>query len=197
MAVTSTPSISTRPLVGVSNPPSSLSSVVLPEPDAPSRPNRSPSPISSVTSSTATVSPKRLVSPSSLISGAISSSSALCRDFVEPRDRWLCAMPRHRECSRSLTEADGIGNRTAGGQRCDKTAYEDVAGGGGVDRLDRIGREMPFDPILGRGEDALRPQRDQHVGRAGGTQMAGGGPGAVDRGDGDAGQKFGLDLVRD
>ncbi len=59
----SAPSIRIVPAVGVSKPASMRSSVVLPEPEPPSRQKISPRWMSSVTSSTATKSPNLLVTP--------------------------------------------------------------------------------------------------------------------------------------
>ncbi len=63
MALMSWPSIRILPAVGVSNPASMRSSVVLPEPDPPSRQKISPRRTSSETLSTALKSPNRLVTP--------------------------------------------------------------------------------------------------------------------------------------
>src|SRR5258708_8911304 len=70
-SVMSSPSIRTRPLSGVSSPASRRSSVVLPQPEPPSRANSSPRPISRSTLSTATTAPKRLVAPSTLTMGSL------------------------------------------------------------------------------------------------------------------------------
>src|SRR4051812_34459005 len=59
----SAPSMRIHPASGVSNPASMRRSVVLPHPEGPSRAKNSPRPISTETSSTATVAPKRLVTP--------------------------------------------------------------------------------------------------------------------------------------
>src|SRR5579862_7451467 len=61
MRLTSCPSIRIRPSVGVSNPATIRSSVVLPHPEGPSRAKNSPSSIARLTLSTATTLPKRLV----------------------------------------------------------------------------------------------------------------------------------------
>ena len=63
---TSSPSISTRPLVGRSNPPIIRSVVVLPQPDGPSRAKNSPAAICRSTPSTASSSSKRFSSFSSV-----------------------------------------------------------------------------------------------------------------------------------
>jgi len=57
-----------RPAVGVSNPATIRSVVVLPQPDGPSSATSSPDAASSVSSETARTSPKRFVRPRSLIS---------------------------------------------------------------------------------------------------------------------------------
>ena len=62
--VTSTPSTRIVPASGSSKPPIIRSSVVLPQPEGPSSEKNSPRRIASVTSSTATKSPKRLLTPS-------------------------------------------------------------------------------------------------------------------------------------
>jgi len=59
----SRPVSSTRPMSGSSNPAIIRSEVVLPHPDGPSIEKNSPRPTVMVTSSTATVSPKRFVTP--------------------------------------------------------------------------------------------------------------------------------------
>ncbi len=69
-SVTSTPSMKTAPSVGVSKPASIRSSVVLPQPEPPSRQKISPREISSDTCRTAMKSPKRLVSRSMRTYGA-------------------------------------------------------------------------------------------------------------------------------
>ena len=58
------PSMKIRPEEGVSKPASILRSVVLPQPEPPSRAKSSPLPISSETSSTATNPPNRLLTAS-------------------------------------------------------------------------------------------------------------------------------------
>jgi hypothetical protein len=59
-----------RPLVGSSKPPTMRSVVVLPQPDGPSRAKNVPRGIARSSASTAVVSPKRLVTPSSSMSAA-------------------------------------------------------------------------------------------------------------------------------
>src|SRR5579871_236049 len=71
----STPSIRILPSVGVSNPPSILSKVVLPQPEAPSSAKNSPCLISRSTSLTAVKSPKRLVTRSMRIRAWVMSES--------------------------------------------------------------------------------------------------------------------------
>src|SRR5258708_9830953 len=63
--VTRWPSMAISPLSGIRNPPTRLSSVVLPQPDGPSSVISSPRRTSSETSSSAAILPKRLVTPSS------------------------------------------------------------------------------------------------------------------------------------
>ena len=65
----SCPSIQTRPRVGSSNPASTRSSVVLPQPEPPRSEKISPRAIASDTSSTAVTGPKRLVTPSTRTKG--------------------------------------------------------------------------------------------------------------------------------
>ena len=60
----------TRPSVGSSNPPIMRSVVVLPQPDGPSIAKKAPRGIDSVRSSTAVMSPKRLVTPSRWMSAS-------------------------------------------------------------------------------------------------------------------------------
>src|SRR5258708_13628818 len=69
--VMSSPSTRTRPPSGRSNPATTLSSVVLPEPLGPRMVKSSPGAMSSDTPSSATTSPKRRVSPSTLSSPAL------------------------------------------------------------------------------------------------------------------------------
>ncbi len=65
--VTSAPWSTTLPVSGTSKPAIIRSVVVLPQPLGPSSEKNSPSPISSVMSSTAAASPKRLLTPRSAI----------------------------------------------------------------------------------------------------------------------------------
>src|SRR5579862_830226 len=69
--VMSSPSIRMRPASGVSSPASRRKSVVLPQPEPPSRANSSPRAISRSTLSTATTAPKRLHAPSILTMGSL------------------------------------------------------------------------------------------------------------------------------
>src|ERR1700730_1380028 len=62
--VMSWPSMTTRPPSGISKPASRRSSVVLPQPELPSRANSSPRSTTRSTASTAVTEPKRLVRPS-------------------------------------------------------------------------------------------------------------------------------------
>src|SRR6266851_4319460 len=62
--VMSWPSMTTRPASGLSKPASRRSSVVLPQPELPSRANNSPRSMTRSTPSTAATAPKRLVRPS-------------------------------------------------------------------------------------------------------------------------------------
>src|SRR5215207_4623116 len=66
----SAPPRTTRPALGISKPAKSRINVVLPQPDGPRRQKNSRSKMSSVTSSTAAVAPKRLVTLSKRISGS-------------------------------------------------------------------------------------------------------------------------------
>jgi hypothetical protein len=65
------PSMRMRPSVGVSNPASIRSRVVLPQPDGPSSEKNSPSSMDSETLSTATILPKRLVTFSKVMMGLL------------------------------------------------------------------------------------------------------------------------------
>ena len=82
ISVTSSPPMNRLPDVGRSKPASNRSSVVLPLPEPPSSAKHSPSATSSETSSTATTSPKRLLTPSKRTSGSVVS-----------RPLWLASMP--------------------------------------------------------------------------------------------------------
>src|SRR5262245_46060777 len=68
---TSSPPRKMRPSLGVSKPASIRSNVVLPQPDGPSSAKNSPCPISKVSVSTAATAPKRLLTASKRISGAL------------------------------------------------------------------------------------------------------------------------------
>src|SRR4051812_5598449 len=73
-AVTSTPLRTMRPASGISKPATMRSVVVLPHPLGPSSEKNSPSPISSVTSSTAACLPNRLLTPTTPIAALVRSS---------------------------------------------------------------------------------------------------------------------------
>src|SRR5882757_7856357 len=65
-----------RPASGLSKPANKRSSVVLPQPEPPSRANSSPRPTSRSTRSTATIGPKRLLSPAMVTIGSALNSAA-------------------------------------------------------------------------------------------------------------------------
>src|SRR6185437_11582829 len=84
--VMSWPSMTTRPVSGVSKPAIMRSRVVLPQPEPPSSANSSPRAISRSTPATAWTSPKRLVTPESLTMRSLTRLlGAAGRDGVEPR----------------------------------------------------------------------------------------------------------------
>src|SRR5215469_11037258 len=73
-ALSGIPATVAAPEVGATNVPSVRTVVVLPAPFGPRKPNTSPYPISNDTSSNATRSPKRLLSPRTEIAGALLSA---------------------------------------------------------------------------------------------------------------------------
>src|SRR5256886_2190652 len=89
-SVTSFPFRTIRPASGSSKPATIRSVVVLPQPLGPSSEKNSPSPISSVTSSTARCVPKRLLTPTRPIAGRGSFSGILDRVYClrDPVSRW-------------------------------------------------------------------------------------------------------------
>ena len=85
------PRVCTRPLVGDTMPPMSLSSVLLPEPFGPSRPTVVPAWISSVTSSTAVYSCRCSASSAtgvddSLFERVVLADGELLRDVLDAHD---------------------------------------------------------------------------------------------------------------
>ncbi len=76
-AAISSPASRMRPSLGASKPASMRSSVVLPQPDGPSSAKNSPCRMSSVSASTATTAPKRLLTASNCTSAGAVPSSAI------------------------------------------------------------------------------------------------------------------------
>src|SRR5258708_25688133 len=128
--VMSWPSITSRPASGVSKPASRRSSVVLPQPELPSRANSSPRSMTRSTLSTAVIAPKRLVTPSMrTIALPLTSSSRL---DGRPQPAALTALL-------GVAGGDGIEAGAHVGRRIAQRVARDVLGDKSGRRLVGIG----------------------------------------------------------
>src|SRR6267154_4606504 len=128
--VMSWPSMMSRPASGVSKPASRRSSVVLPQPELPSRANSSPRSMTRSTLSTAVIAPKRLVTPS-MRTIALPLTSTACLDGG-PQPRALAHLF-------GVAGGDGVEAGAHGGRRIDQGIVRDVLGQQGRRRLVGVG----------------------------------------------------------
>src|SRR4029450_4927476 len=121
------PLITMRPASGISNPASMRNSVVLPQPEPPSRANSSPRSIERSTPSTAVTLPKRLVAPSMRTIGGV----ALLSLVIAPASSaGLDRCPQSRALAHlfGIAGSDGIEAGAHGGRRIDQGIVGDGLG---------------------------------------------------------------------
>src|SRR6476659_9237402 len=162
--VTSSPWRRMRPSSGLSKPAIMRSVVVFPQPLGPSIEKNSPSPISSDTSSTATASPKRLLTLSSAIptlgSAMVAASllggerGALCRHGDLRGDRAACV----RDPDRRKRRDSGDRECERGASHVREPACEEAADGREAEEREEVEADQPTAQVIRGG------QLDERVG---------------------------------